>query len=589
MSQFNPDELASHAEKKVKTKNKKENCNTKAKKLPLDTLITHHGEVVSEFSTIAEGIRCDCPDGSLHSDGRGEDYAHTVSLSGGDVGISCSGERCSGLFIPETPTKQSMTSDINHPPKMDIGQLDSVELLHFTEDMIPESIKHWTLDNCMHAEASLNYGAVTSIIICSNLIGMQCQVAPKKNGDWKLTPNLWGVIIGNPSERKSPVVEQFLKPIKRFESKSFEIYKSEMKQYESEKSEIIIAEKVKKKALQEAYEARDKKRIDAARSIDIPSLDEPKMERFIINDATTEKIGELMSGNPRTILQYRDELAGFFAALSKAGREGDRSFYLEAFKGDAAYTSDRIGRGTVHIDNLSIGLFGTIQPEMMEKYIIPREGDSGDGLAQRLQLAVFSDNATRPYYDKPIDTSARDSAYEILEKLAYENYEQLAGAKIDYDGIPYFRFNKEAQDRFEKWYAGTKIKESTESNVNIQAHIGKYYGLLPLLALTFFLIDKIAGVTNATAIEVSHVELSVRWCTVLESHARKMYSLTEGASEATLNQKIISYVKTQQNRLPMTCGELSGNIRGAKAKDVKVALEGIAQIEGNKVIKLLNA
>ncbi len=588
MSQFNPDALASLGKEETQKKDVSHNGSARtAKRIPFDTTITHHGEIIGDLSSIAEDVRCDCPDGYLHSDGLGDDYAHTVRLSGGDIGISCSGDSCTRLFIPDAPMDKMNTVN-KSPQKLDIGQLDSAELLHFTEDMIPEPIRRWTLDNCKHAEGSLNYGAVAAIIACSNLIGVQCQVAPKKYGDWRVTPNLWGMAIGNPSERKSPVVEQFLKPVKRLESKAAEIYKSKMNQYESEKAEHSVAEKAKKKALQDAYETGDKKLIANANSIHVPSLDEPKMERFIINDATTEKIGEIMSANPRTVLQYRDELSGFFASLSKAGREGDRSFYLEAFKGDATYTSDRIGRGTIHIDKLSIGLFGTIQPGVLAKYIIPKNGDSGDGLAQRMQLAVFSDDVSRPYYDEPIDTDARDTAYALLEKLAYENYEQLAGAKMDYDGMPYFRFSNEAQNRFTKWYAETKTKEHLESNVNVQAHIGKYYGLLPSLALTFFLIDKIAGVTDETAITLSHLELAIEWCKVLATHARKMYALSNTVNDVDLNQKIVDYVKKNQDKLPLSYGKISQGVRNTDASMVEIALEGMVETDERKVLKFIS-
>ena len=123
--------------------------------------------------------------------------------------------------------------------------------------------------------------------------------------------------------------------------------------------------------------------------------------------------------------------------------------------------------------------------------------------------------------------------------------------------------------------------------MNIQAHIGKYYGLFPSLALTFFLIDKVAEVTDAPDIEVQHVQLAIEWGTVLETHARKMYALTNATKKISLKQKIIDYVRDHQSELPETLGKLSGNIRNAKAKDVEEALKGIAEIEGRTVIKLI--
>jgi hypothetical protein len=57
----------------------------------------------------------------------------------------------------------------------------------------------------------------------------------------------------------------------------------------------------------------------------------------------------------------------FAAALNgkptAAGRwQSQRAFYLEAWSGDSGFTIDRIGRGTIHVEDCCISLFGGIQP-----------------------------------------------------------------------------------------------------------------------------------------------------------------------------------------------------------------------------------
>ncbi len=205
-----------------------------------------------------------------------------------------------------------------------------------------------------------------------------------------------------------------------------------------------------------------------------------------------------------------------------------------------------------------------------------------------MQLAVFSDGIAKPYYDEPIDTDARDEAHDLIRNLAYESYEQMAGIELDYDGVPYFTFDDEAQECFKQWYEELKTRERNESDNNMQAHIGKYYGLLPSLALTFFLIDKVAGTTDATAIGISHLEMAKEWCIVLETHARKMYALTDSSSPSkSIEQKIIEYVQKVQVRLPMSFGQISQGVRGANAQDVGETLKDIAIIEDKKVIGLI--
>jgi hypothetical protein len=68
-----------------------------------DTSLTHHGKYIGVLSSISEGVRCDCPvSNPSHSDGFGEDYAHTVRLGGGDIGVHCSGAECMCTYIPKS-------------------------------------------------------------------------------------------------------------------------------------------------------------------------------------------------------------------------------------------------------------------------------------------------------------------------------------------------------------------------------------------------------------------------------------------------------------------------------------------------------
>lgn len=466
-------------------------------------------------------------------------------------------------------------------------------LLHFTEEMIPEPIRRWTVDSCLQTEGSLNYGAVSAIIVCSNLIGYRCQIKPKRHADWKVTPNLWGMLIGEPSLRKSPVADHFLNVLRKFELSAYDVSDQQLSIYKEEKMQRDIVEKVKKMTFQKALERSDTEEMVRAKEMHLPDIGkEPKAERYIINDASTEAIGEIMENNNRTIVQSRDELSGLFTSFLKPGKEGDRAFFLEAFQGDRSYTYDRIQRGVIHIKNLSIGVFGTIQPSVLAHYLLPKDGKNNDGLCQRMQLSVFSDDIFRTYTDLPIDVDARDSAYRILQKLSSANFETWGATKDTYsiDEIPFFSFSEEAQKLFIEWYNQMKTKERSEPNLNIQAHLGKYYSLLPALALTFFLIDKASEITISNAIDVEYIYMAEQWCIVLESHAKKMYALGESSSLGiSLSEKIVNFAKEHSEKLPATFGSLAGDIRGASAEDVEMALKDVAEINGRTVVRLLSS
>ena len=113
----------------------------------------------------------------------------------------------------------------------------------------------------------------------------------------------------------------------------------------------------------------------------------PIRRRYKTNDATIEKLDELMSENPRGILYFRDELVGFLVNLDREDRKGDRSFHLEAWVGDGSHTTDRIGRGTIDTPNLCESVFGGIQPSKLISYLSQAvKNIENDGLIQRFQL-----------------------------------------------------------------------------------------------------------------------------------------------------------------------------------------------------------
>ena len=61
----------------------------------------------------------------------------------------------------------------------------------------------------------------------------------------------------------------------------------------------------------------------------------PHRARYVVNDTSVEKLGEILAANPNGVLLFRDELIGFLRSMDRDGREGDRSFYLEAWNGTA--------------------------------------------------------------------------------------------------------------------------------------------------------------------------------------------------------------------------------------------------------------
>ncbi|WP_329957926.1 DUF3987 domain-containing protein [Bartonella sp. 220B] len=77
--------------------------------------------------------------------------------------------------------------------------------------------------------------------------------------------------------------------------------------------------------------------LEAARALLSETQDNEQddcISRFIVNDTTVKKLGELLNENPRGLLMIHDELSGFLTNMERREYQTERAFYLEAFYRD---------------------------------------------------------------------------------------------------------------------------------------------------------------------------------------------------------------------------------------------------------------
>ena len=242
--------------------------------------------------------------------------------------------------------------------------------------------------------------------------------------------------------------------------------------------------------------------------------------RYVVNDSSVEKLGELLNENPNGLLAFRDELLGLLASLDREGHEGSRQFYLEAWNGNGRFTYDRIGRGTVDIKACCLSILGGIQPGPLQDYLA---GSTDDGLMQRFQLVVWPDPKQEfQNVDRWPDSAANAAAHELFDRL--DKLSAPAIGALSGDGpqdVPYLRFDEAAQAEFDTWRIELETRLRTADLTPVmETVLAKQRSLIPSLALIIHLADRPTGGP------VSHEALlkAAAWGEYLESHARRIYA-----------------------------------------------------------------
>jgi hypothetical protein len=389
--------------------------------------------------------------------------------------------------------------------------------------LVPKALRDWVVGTAAGLQVPLEFAAVPAIVAAAGVIGRQIGISMKQNECWIERAILWGALVGRPSTLKSPALRPAQRILAQLETNLRSGWESQTTEANLLREICEQERRLKKKEADNFLRAGKRESAIALLREAQEGNDDLPEPRLVVNDATVEKLGELLNANPRGLIQFRDELAGWLASLDREGRDGDRGFWLECWNGQGPYTCDRIGRGTVRIDAPAVSILGGIQPGKLAEYVrsAVKGGMGDDGLLQRFQMAVYPDvPASWRYTDQRPSAIAEASARAVYERLI-----QLdpisAGAEVDASvDVPYLRFSPQAQELFVEWYTKLMLRTRSGSEAgHMESHLAKYPALAGRLALVLHLCDHDRG-----PIQVEALAAALDWCEFLEPHARRIYS-----------------------------------------------------------------
>jgi hypothetical protein len=252
----------------------------------------------------------------------------------------------------------------------------------FPLDILPGALRSFVETHGVVMGCDVSALAMAVLAALSGAIDHRFELKMMRNGKWCASPRLWVLLVGDPSKKKTPIINAAVEPLERYQNRILAKYKAELDKLDK----------------------------------DEPKPDPPP--RFVVYDATIEKLGELLSRSDRGVLIKRDEIPGWIGSMEKYNARGagaDRAFWLQSYDG-GRHIVDRISRGEVIIGNLSVSLIGGIQPAKLAEL----HGLTSDGLLQRfIPVIVGPANLA-------LDRRSDDTAYRgLVHKLCATQTSQL--------------------------------------------------------------------------------------------------------------------------------------------------------------------
>jgi hypothetical protein len=368
----------------------------------------------------------------------------------------------------------------------------------FRLEILPPVLKHFVITQSDILGCDRSALAMTTLAAVSGALDHRFAVKLMRHGDWWASPRLWVLLVGDPSIKKTPIINAATNYLDKLQASAWTKYKNDLDEY--------------RKAGGDADE-----------------FEMPEPPRYVAYDITTDKLGIILGKQDRGILIKRDELAGWIGSMERystgRGPYADRAFWLKSYDG-GPFAVDRVSREDVRINNLSCSIIGGIQPNRLAEV----QGLTTDGLLQRF-IPVMVSGSKLPL-DRP--TSTEEARYNRLLHCLIG----LAPRKLFLTDDAF----RPLQDAREYLY-NLEQTSAVGLHEGFQGFVGKLPGVLGSIALLLTLArDSDNAATSVQREAVEDATILVR--DFILQHAFEFYRSTERAAGAERIQRLASWILT---------------------------------------------
>lgn len=388
---------------------------------------------------------------------------------------------------------------------------------------LPDAFRPWVSDVAERMQCPADYVAVPMLVAAASLVARRVAIRPQLRTDWTERGNLWALIVGRPGIMKSPAMAQALAPMDRLEARAAEAFNDSAAQHRADATAAKLRAEAGMKQAAKLL-AKDRGADVAALLHDDDEHEAPTRPRYVVNDLTYEKLGELLAQNPEGVLSVRDEVRGLLLHLTREESAPARAFYLQAWSG-GRYTFDRIGRGTVTVDDARLSIVGGIQPgPLCELVRQARRGAGDDGMIERFLIAWPDSPGNWREVDRWPETAARRAAWEAFERLDNLSAGALGAERhTDPDGLacglPFLRLDEDARDAFGQWHADLHRELRAADAEGLEGALSKFRHHVPALALLLHAVDGGTGAVSGQA-----MLRALALAEYFASHARRLHA-----------------------------------------------------------------
>lgn len=407
--------------------------------------------------------------------------------------------------------------------------LEEYDLPTFPANRLTTPLENFFNAVAEDTQTPVDMAGVAVLTIISICVQGKYEIEIKES--WKEPLNLYSVIIANPAERKSPVLNQVVSSVYEFEQEQNDKLKQLVTLYQHKKDciegEIALIKK-SKNAVNRFSEIENKQR-------DLDKLEIHRYIQLVSDDSTPEELVTLLSQNNEKMAVISAE-GGIFDMINGRYNSGkvNLDVYLKAHDGDAL-TVNRRGR-MEKLRKPLIAMLLAVQPQVLNG-LINDKAFRGRGLTARF-LYVYPNSLLGKR--KIVTTKI---PYEIKEEyknlcyslLAMPNAEKAVPLKLSYEA--HCVSNQYAQ----------QIEEKIGNDLYyMQDWVGKLHGTMIRIAGILH-VSKYLNKSHEIEVSSETMESAVLLGNYFLEHAKKAFDMMGSDYQMADARYVLRQLQTQTN------------------------------------------
>jgi len=319
----------------------------------------------------------------------------------------------------------------------------SLDLADYLPQSLAQPISQWS--NWLNIRPAVALTAILAGISSVHKTGTELVL--QRNQNFRVPSTIYAALVSPSGQKKSPIFHNIIRqPLNTLEKEKLTAYDAAMADYEA--------------TLQQWEETKEGEKPQKPKDPPI----------YYFTNATGEAIPVQAGKDPgKTLLALIDELAGYFNSSNayRNGRGSDKQDLLSYFDG-SGQTILRASGVRVNLKNIYLSIFGTIQPEVLKRYMEDCSDPDGNWarflfVNQPLQAATLHDDD--------------GMAVQISDRLThfYRQTDQLPEME--------YRLSRQAFKRYQGVYDQLERLRVTHPQSGMAAVYSKMEGYIGRLAL----------------------------------------------------------------------------------------------------------